>query len=276
MAISPQQPGLGAMLRSMQDPERWRRFLQDLQLSGVRIDPSQSGGFNPRNIAGTNIPSQHAFGRAFDANWTANPRRDSALTWQDEYYPSETDIEPSMRVPPQVAREVASRHGMTWGGDWARADPMHFEFGRGGPTPLANRSIVAHAGNPPPGQVTGAGAFASPVPLAPPPPPPMPYGWESPALNDVAPPNPWQTTVTAAAPPESAGKAGTGGGDFGTTFGNALANAIPEIEPRVNPTAQGLLSGLPPPMAPPRPSWVANPFQRPSPRMARFGGQYGS
>jgi hypothetical protein len=49
-------------------------FLQDLEASGYKVDPSESGGYNPRNIAGTNTPSMHAYGLAIDVNWQQNQR----------------------------------------------------------------------------------------------------------------------------------------------------------------------------------------------------------
>ncbi|HEY7690471.1 MAG TPA: M15 family metallopeptidase [Dongiaceae bacterium] len=121
-------------------------MLDDLRTSGIAIDPSQSGGYNPRNIAGTGIPSLHASDRAYDVNWNANPV--GPLPAMGEYTPYETDIAPPTRIPPQVARDVASRLGMRWGGDFRgrSPDPMHFEIAGGPPPPVVGRSMTAAAG----------------------------------------------------------------------------------------------------------------------------------
>jgi hypothetical protein len=90
---------------------RFQALLNDLEERGYPIKGDQSGGYNPRNIAGTSTPSRHAFGNAVDVNWSDNPR-DAAGS-----------------LPPDLARELAAKHGMTWGGDWRNPDPMHFEVG---------------------------------------------------------------------------------------------------------------------------------------------------
>ena len=71
-------------------------LLDDLTASGYGPDQNQTGGYNPRNIAGTNVVSQHASGRAIDVNWNDNPRGRQG------------------RIDPQVARGLAQKHGMTW------------------------------------------------------------------------------------------------------------------------------------------------------------------
>jgi hypothetical protein len=88
-------------------------FLSDLEDTGYKIDPKSSGGYNPRNIAGTNTPSQHAFGHAIDINPGSNPRGAKG--------PSD--------LPANVA-DLAAAHGLTWGGGWSgdTRDPMHFEL----------------------------------------------------------------------------------------------------------------------------------------------------
>jgi hypothetical protein len=88
-------------------------FLTDLEKTGYKIDQKSSGGYNPRNIAGTNTPSQHAFGHAIDINPGSNPRGAKG--------PSD--------LPANVA-DLAAAHGLTWGGGWSgdTRDPMHFEL----------------------------------------------------------------------------------------------------------------------------------------------------
>jgi hypothetical protein len=110
--------------------DRFQALIDDLEGAGYQIKGNQSGGYNPRNIAGTNVPSQHSFGRAIDVNWTDNPRGTRGT------------------IPPEIAREVAGRRGFVWGGDWKNPDDMHFEIADKEPAPpVAQRSLVAYAGN---------------------------------------------------------------------------------------------------------------------------------
>jgi hypothetical protein len=88
-------------------------FLADLEGAGYKIDAKSSGGYNPRNIAGTDTPSQHSFGHAIDINPASNAR--GAKTTSD--------------LPANV-NDLAAAHGLTWGGTWSgdTRDPMHFEL----------------------------------------------------------------------------------------------------------------------------------------------------
>lgn len=108
--------------------QRFQGLLHDLEDAGYAIHANQSGGYNPRNIRGTNTPSQHSFGRAIDINWTDNPRGAQG------------------KIPADLARDLAKKHGLTWGGDWKNPDPMHFEVARDGPVPMAERGLVSFAG----------------------------------------------------------------------------------------------------------------------------------
>jgi hypothetical protein len=121
---------------------RFQGLLDDLEKNGYPLKSGESGGYNDRNIAGTNTKSQHAFGNAVDVNWNDNPRGGS---------------QPSM--PPFLADSLARKHGVEWGGLWNNADPMHFEVARNSPAPLQERSLTAVAGHQPSG-----GAFAAAAP----------------------------------------------------------------------------------------------------------------
>ena len=79
-------------------------FLTDLEGQGCKLDQSQSGGYANRNIAGTNTPSQHAFGHAIRCSSAENPR--GANT-------------PS-NLPSDVG-DIAASHGLIWGGNWSGA-----------------------------------------------------------------------------------------------------------------------------------------------------------
>lgn len=104
---------------SGQYADRFQGLLDDLEAAGYGIDPGQSGGYANRNIAGTNTLSNHAHGAAVDVNWSRNPRGQGG------------------DIPPELARSLAAKHGMTWGGDWKNPDPMHFEVA-GNVAPLSS------------------------------------------------------------------------------------------------------------------------------------------
>lgn len=107
---------------------KFQALIGDLESAGYGINPKASGGYNPRTIAGTNKPSNHAFGRAIDINWDRNARGTKG------------------DIPAELARMLAAKHGMTWGGDWRNPDAMHFEVANAGPVPLGQRSLTAYAG----------------------------------------------------------------------------------------------------------------------------------
>lgn len=95
--------------------QRFQALLDDLEAAGYAIDGGQSGGYNYRNIAGTNKLSEHAHGNAVDVNWSRNARGTKG------------------EIDPALARALATKHNMTWGGDWKNPDPMHFEVAHGQP-----------------------------------------------------------------------------------------------------------------------------------------------
>lgn len=140
--------------------DQFLSLITDLESAGYKIVGDQSGGYNPRNIRGTNTPSQHAFGRAIDVNWHDNAQGTRGA------------------IPAELARELAAKHGMTWGGDWKRPDPMHFEIARdGSATPMVARGITSFAGmrpspavapQPPDGMdaATYSGSGLRPAPVA--------------------------------------------------------------------------------------------------------------
>ena len=135
---------------SAEDASRFQGLLNDLHTAGIRVDPSQTGGYSPRNIRGTNTPSQHASGRAIDINWTDNPVGGRPGGMDDPT--AQFNV-----IPTDLARNLARRHGLEWGGDWRNPDPMHFQVARGAAPapPLQQRSITNYAG-------------AAPSPVAPP------------------------------------------------------------------------------------------------------------
>lgn len=67
------------------------------------------GCFNIRNIRGGNSTSTHSYGIAFDINAKENP-----LGGNSNF--------------PSTFIELAKDAGFTWGGDFKRKDPMHFQW----------------------------------------------------------------------------------------------------------------------------------------------------
>jgi hypothetical protein len=89
-------------------------FTNELSASGYKIN--SIGGYNYRNINGTNKLSNHAFGDAIDINPGENP-----VT----YGSTVTNM-------PSNVSEMAGKYGLEWGGDWNnKKDPMHFEVAKG-------------------------------------------------------------------------------------------------------------------------------------------------
>lgn len=95
-----------------QAAQAFQGFLTDLVKAGY--NPLSSGGFNYRNIRGSNTLSQHAFGNAIDIGADANPM-----------------LAPGSKVVtnlPSNVNELANKWGLEWGGNWQRPDAMHFEW----------------------------------------------------------------------------------------------------------------------------------------------------
>jgi hypothetical protein len=86
--------------------------LRELVLTGLadELHPAQFGGcYVPRYIAGTHVPSNHAWGIAVDLNVPENQRG----------------------TPGRLSAaliDVFRSWGFRWGGDWSYTDPMHFEL----------------------------------------------------------------------------------------------------------------------------------------------------
>jgi len=89
---------------------QFQSLVDDLEATGYKI--KSIGGYNYRNISGTNKLSNHAFGNAIDINPQANPMGHSLVT----------DM-------PTGISAIAARNGFDWGGDWkSKKDAMHFEI----------------------------------------------------------------------------------------------------------------------------------------------------
>jgi len=79
----------------------------------VGYEINSLGGYNDRNIAGTNMPSWHSNGEAIDINPATNPYGPQRIT----------------DMPAGTAAAAAS-FGLGWGADWSNIkDAMHFSTG---------------------------------------------------------------------------------------------------------------------------------------------------
>ena len=89
----------------------FRGFFEDLENTGYNIKPGGgSGGYNYRKAKASGRFSYHASGLAIDINPSANPFGQRLIT----------------DMPSNIA-QIASRHGLGWGGDWNSVkDAMHF------------------------------------------------------------------------------------------------------------------------------------------------------
>ena len=109
-------------------PIRGMRLVDDFGASDDRsMAADNSSAFNFRVIAGTNILSQHALGRAIDINPVENPWRkpDRIVPEQGREYADRTQIRPGMIVRPGPVVAVFDELGWEWGGDWLHAFDDH-------------------------------------------------------------------------------------------------------------------------------------------------------
>lgn len=92
-------------------------LLDETERRGYRLRPGVCGGYNCRQISGTNVASNHSWGLATDLNWDVNPY----------VQPRRTDMPAWMPL-------LWNRYGFAWGGNYngngarGKADSMHYEF----------------------------------------------------------------------------------------------------------------------------------------------------
>lgn len=82
---------------------------------------NNSSGFNPRFIAGTDRPSNHAYGRAIDINPAQNPFIKNGKT---EPAGAEYNLEKSGTITPLIV-EFLKERGWRWGGDYENLKDYH-------------------------------------------------------------------------------------------------------------------------------------------------------
>lgn len=117
----------GAKFRvAEQHGPKFEALVRDLEDAGYSIDGNTSGGYNYRTIAGSNKLSNHAHGAAIDINWSDNARGSKGT------------------LDPELARSLAKKHGLAWGGDWKNPDPMHFEVPGASPLPQGHHHGDGH------------------------------------------------------------------------------------------------------------------------------------
>lgn len=93
-----------------------------------------SSGYNYRLVKGTDRPSLHGLGRAFDINTRLNPYIRYNSDGSTSIDPLGAEYEPSVPGTLTAKHELVKlmrHHGWTWGGDWTpesgRVDYQHFE-----------------------------------------------------------------------------------------------------------------------------------------------------
>ena len=115
-------------------PLRQVRLVDDFGASDeASMAADNSSAFNFRVIAGTQLLSQHALGRAIDLNPIENPwrRPDRIVPEAGRAFADRTDVRPGMFVRPGPAVAALDELGWEWGGDWRHAfDDHHLAWTR--------------------------------------------------------------------------------------------------------------------------------------------------
>ena len=133
-ALAPRALELFRRLYALGFPIRQMRLVDDF---GANDDASMSAdncsAFNFRLVAGTQLLSQHALGRAIDINPVENPwrRPDRLVPVEGQAFADRTHIRPGMFVRPGPVIAMLDEQGWEWGGDWQHAfDDHHLVWSR--------------------------------------------------------------------------------------------------------------------------------------------------
>jgi poly-gamma-glutamate synthesis protein (capsule biosynthesis protein) len=133
-ALAPRTIDLFRRLYQLGFPIRQIKLVDDYDANDDRsMSADNSSAFNFRVIAGTDLLSQHALGRAIDINPVENPwrRPDRILPPEGEAYADRTNVRPGMIVRPGPVVAVLDDMGWEWGGDWRHAfDDHHVVWSR--------------------------------------------------------------------------------------------------------------------------------------------------
>jgi poly-gamma-glutamate synthesis protein (capsule biosynthesis protein) len=133
-AIAPRAVELFRRLWQLGFPIRQIHLVDDFDASDDRsMSADNSSAFNFRLIAGTDLLSQHALGRAIDINPVENPWRKPERIVPDEgrAFADRSDVRPGMIVRPGPVVALLDELGWEWGGDWRHAfDDHHIVWSR--------------------------------------------------------------------------------------------------------------------------------------------------
>ena len=109
-------------------PIRQMKLVDDFAASDdASMAADNTSAFNFRVVAGTDVLSQHALGRAIDINPVENPWRkpDRIVPAAGVAFADRAEIRPGMIVRPGPVVAVLDELGWEWGGDWRHAFDDH-------------------------------------------------------------------------------------------------------------------------------------------------------
>jgi len=109
-------------------PIRQMKLVDEYDASDPRsMEDDNSSGFNFRVIAGSDMLSQHALGKAIDINPVENPwrRPDRIVPEAGRAFADRSDVRPGMIVRPGPITAALDELGWEWGGDWKHAWDDH-------------------------------------------------------------------------------------------------------------------------------------------------------
>ena len=133
-AVAPRAVELFRRLYQLGFPIRQMKLVDDYEASDdASMSADNSSAFNFRVIAGTDILSQHALGRAIDINPVENPWRkpDRIVPFEGIPFADRTNVRPGMIVRPGPIVAIFDELGWEWGGDWRHAfDDHHIMWSR--------------------------------------------------------------------------------------------------------------------------------------------------
>jgi poly-gamma-glutamate synthesis protein (capsule biosynthesis protein) len=129
--LVPVTRALFARLWDLGFPIRSMRLIDELGGSDdASMAADNCSGFNFRTIAGTELLSQHALGRAIDINPRENPWLAASGIQPPEgaAYLDRRQLRPGMIVRPGPVVALFDELGWEWGGDWPRPDYHHLHI----------------------------------------------------------------------------------------------------------------------------------------------------
>lgn len=111
-------------------------LIDDYDANDVKsMDANNTSCFNFRHVAGTNVPSNHSYGKAIDINPLYNPyvkkKADGTLIVSPKTGKQYADRSKRFKYKidkSDLCYKLFLKHGFTWGGSWKRTkDYQHFE-----------------------------------------------------------------------------------------------------------------------------------------------------